>query len=145
MTWLISNGELTPEQTKAIELKPNRHRLIIGPPGSGKTQILLHRARYLIDNFNTQQERYHILVYTNVLKDYIESALHLLNIPADNISTFDHWIKEFHQKHLGRMPWNSQNNQPDFKKGSRSWPTVNPCPLHSPCFAVSSVGSVQAA
>jgi superfamily I DNA/RNA helicase len=117
MTWLVSNGELTPEQIKAIELNPNRHRLILGAPGSGKTQILLHRARYLIDKSNTQKERYHILVYTNVLKEYIESALHLLNIPAENISTFDHWIKEFHQKHLGRMPWNAQNNLPDFKKG----------------------------
>lgn len=115
MTWLVTNGELTTDQLKAIELKPNRHRLILGAPGSGKTQILLHRARYLIDNFNIKQERYHILVYTNVLKDYIESALHLLNIPPENISTFDHWVKEFHQEHLGRMPWNAQNNQPNFK------------------------------
>ena len=118
MIWLVSTGELTPEQIKAIELKPNRHRLILGAPGSGKTQILLHRARYLIDNLNTHRERYHIFVFNNVLKNYIESALHLLNIPAENITTFAHWIKEFHEKYLSRMPWDPRNNQPDFKKAA---------------------------
>ena len=48
-TWLVSPNELTAEQIRAIELSPHEHGVILGSPGSGKTQILLHRARYLCD------------------------------------------------------------------------------------------------
>ena len=39
-TWLVSRDELTPEQMRAIELSRQEHRVILGSPGSGKTQIL---------------------------------------------------------------------------------------------------------
>lgn len=44
--WLLPLEDLTPEQVRAVELKPSEHRLIFGGPGSGKTQVLLHRARH---------------------------------------------------------------------------------------------------
>ena len=41
-------GELHPDQIRAIEgLQVNGRYLIVGPPGSGKTSILLHRGQYL--------------------------------------------------------------------------------------------------
>ena len=43
--WLVPRSDLTPEQLRAIELPPTEHRVVIGGPGSGKTQMLLHRAR----------------------------------------------------------------------------------------------------
>jgi DNA helicase IV len=40
--------ELHPDQINAIEgLLPNGRYLLLGPPGSGKTSILLHRGQYL--------------------------------------------------------------------------------------------------
>ncbi len=58
MTWLIPRDELTNEQGRAAELKPDEHRLILGSPGSGKTMVLLHRARYLADEYRVPPERY---------------------------------------------------------------------------------------
>jgi superfamily I DNA/RNA helicase len=115
MTWLIPRNELTPDQIRAIELSPAENRAILGGPGSGKTQILLHRARYLADQLGVGPDRFRIFVYTNVLKDYIKSALSLLNLPDDAVLTFDHWCRLFYQQHVNsRMPWDAAKKQPDF-------------------------------
>lgn len=36
MSWLLHRTELTPEQLRIVEMSPESHRLILGPPGSGK-------------------------------------------------------------------------------------------------------------
>jgi len=115
MSWLIAPSELTPEQQRAIQLGPFEHRAIIGGPGSGKTQILLHRARYLCDTQRVSPERFRILVYTNVLKDYIKTALRDLRLPEENVTTFDHWCRTYYQEHINsRLPWDSEKRCPDF-------------------------------
>ncbi len=114
-TWLVPRNELTTEQMRAVELSPHEHRVILGAPGSGKTQILLHRARYLCDAFHVAEARFHIFVFTNLLKDYIRSALQLLNLPADCVTTLDRWCSEFYRGHIGRtLPQNRADNVPDF-------------------------------
>ena len=65
------------------------HRVVFGPPGSGKTQVLIHRAAYLRDSGDVRPDRFRILVFTNVLKDYIRSGLEMVNIPEGNVTTFD--------------------------------------------------------
>lgn len=115
MSWLIPPSELTPDQQRAVQLNPNEHRAIIGGPGSGKTQILLHRARYLCDTLKIPSDRFRIFVYTNVLKHYIRSALRDLHLPEDNVLTFDHWCRLYYQEHINkRLPWNAQAKTPDF-------------------------------
>src|SRR5262249_1764954 len=97
---------LTPEQLRAVELSPEEHRVILGPSGSGKTQILLHRARYLCDTFHLAEDRFHIFVLTNLLKEYLGSALQLLDLPAHCVTTLDRWCAEFYQGHIARtLPW----------------------------------------
>ena len=90
MSWLIPRSGLTPDQIRAIEMAPTENRAIVGGPGSGKTQILLHRVRWLCDRMSVGPDRYRILVFTNVLKDYIRSALQLLDLSEDAVMTFDH-------------------------------------------------------
>lgn len=115
MSWLIPPSELTPDQQRAVQLSPTEHRAIIGGPGSGKTQILLHRARYLCDSLKVAPDKFRILVYTNVLKDYIKTALRDLRLPEDNVLTFDHWCRLYYQQHINsRLPWDSEKKSPDF-------------------------------
>jgi superfamily I DNA/RNA helicase len=123
VSWLLARTELTVEQLRAVELPPNEHRLILGGPGSGKTQVLLHRAAFLRDRGRIQSDRYHVFVFTNTLKDYIRSALTLLDLPDRCVSTLDSWCIEYHRRHLGPVPQQAGGNgrfgrdrpQPDYR------------------------------
>ena len=113
--WLIPRAELTPEQLRAVELSPGEHRVILGGPGSGKTQILLHRAKFLADHLRCGSERFRVLVYTNVLKHYIESAFPLLDLPPESVLTFDDWCMTWYKANIReRVPWNAEEERPDF-------------------------------
>jgi superfamily I DNA/RNA helicase len=122
MSWLVPRDQLTAEQIRAVELPPTEHRLVIGGPGSGKTQVLLHRGAYLRDRFRTTPERFHIFVFTNALKTYIRSALNLLDIPESSVSTIDSWCRDYHRRHIGPEPtraatskrFGRKGNEPDF-------------------------------
>ncbi len=46
-TWWVEEGQLDDDQRKVAELKSKGSYLIKGPPGSGKTNLLLLRAKYL--------------------------------------------------------------------------------------------------
>lgn len=114
-TWLVPANELTLEQLRAVELDHKKHRVIMGGPGSGKTIVLLHRARYLRDKMDLGNHNFHIFVYTNVLKEYIKSALYLLDLPPDNLSTLGAWCVSYYREKIGgRLP--RKNKQIDFKE-----------------------------
>lgn len=114
-TWLLPRSELTPEQLRAIDLNHSEHQVISGAPGSGKTQILLHRADELRRRLKAPSNRFRILVFTNVLKKYIRSALELLDLPEDTVTTFDDWCKDLYLKHVGRtLPNDNEKKQRDF-------------------------------
>lgn len=114
-TWLVPRDELTPEQLRAIELDPSEHRLILGGPGSGKTQILLHRGQHLRDLWGVEPSRFRLFVYTKALKQYIRSALGLLDLPEECVSTLDSWCTSTYRAQTGRkLPRVPGGKQPDF-------------------------------
>ncbi len=114
-TWLIPFSDLTPEQQRAIQFTPDRHRVIFGAPGSGKTQILLHRANHLAREFNVPPSRFRIFVFNNVLKNYIQSALRLLDLPDDSILTYDNWCNLYYTSKISaRIPRDRTNPGPDY-------------------------------
>lgn len=100
MSWLVPRNELTIEQSRAVELSWDQHRLVLGSPGSGKTIVLVHRARHLIDTHKIPQGRYRLLIYTRVLKAYIRAGLDDLRLPIDSVTTFDSWCWEYYRDRI---------------------------------------------
>lgn len=116
MSWLVPRRGLTAEQGRAVEMSPKQHRLVLGSPGSGKTIVLVHRARHLIDTYEVPPERCRLIVYTNALKDYIRAALHDLDIPDNCVMTFDAWCGEYYRDQISkRLPWSGR---------SRDWESI---------------------
>lgn len=74
-TWLIHRDELTSEQLRAIELSPSEHRVIFGAPGSGKTQVLLHRAKYLMDTWQVPPDRFRIFGFQQSFEEIYSFGL----------------------------------------------------------------------
>ena len=100
MAWILSQKELTPDQKKAVELPFEQHQLIAGPPGSGKTQILVHRAYYLCKKYAAQTPDFRIFVFTNALKKYIKDGIDWMGLPQEKVMTFDSWCREYHKQHI---------------------------------------------
>jgi superfamily I DNA/RNA helicase len=116
MAWLVHRDELTAEQSRAVELNPREHRLILGSPGSGKTIVLLHRARHLADEYGVPAAGYRIMVFTRALKAYIRSALQDLDLPDDCVTTFDAWCLDYYHGHIDkRTPWDAVNKQMNYE------------------------------
>jgi len=113
--WLVPQDELTVDQLRGVQLPIDGHKLIYGPPGSGKTLALVHRARHLFDRYGIAPDRLRLFVYTRSLRDYILSALNLLRIPSECILGFDAWCRSYYTQHIAaRVPWDSNNRTPDF-------------------------------
>ena len=100
MAWILSQRELSPDQKKAVELPLEQNQLIIGPPGSGKTQILVHRAYYLCKKYAAQTPDFRIFVFTNSLKKYIKDGIDWMGLPEKKVMTFDSWCREYHTQHI---------------------------------------------
>lgn len=115
MSWLVPYGDLTTDQMRAVDASADTHRLIVGAPGSGKTLALLHRTARLRERYNVPVGRYRVMVFTNVLKQYIRAGAADLGIPLESICTYDAWCAEYFDAQIGgRRPWNAEKKMMDF-------------------------------
>lgn len=115
MSWLVPYADLTTEQMRAVDASAETHRLIVGAPGSGKTLALLHRTARLRERYHVAPGRYRLMVFTNVLKQYIRAGATDLGIPFDAICTYDAWCAEYFDKQIGgKRPWDAAKKMLDF-------------------------------
>jgi len=129
MPSVLHDSQLTREQRAIVELRPDRHHLVMGPPGSGKTQVLLHRARWLRQTYKTPPEGFCVLVYTNVLTYFLRQSLDFLGIPKDNVRTFDDWCADLWDKYVRKS---RPRTAPDRRgKSFIDFPAVRVGVLHS--------------
>ena len=90
--WLVPMEDLSADQAAAVAQDTSRNRIVVGGPGSGKTLVLAHRAYAIVTARETPRDRVHLLVYTNMLSNYIAGGLADLRL-ADICSTFDFWVR----------------------------------------------------
>lgn len=116
-TWLLPRIDLTPEQLRVVEMPPDEHRVVLGSPGSGKTQVLAHRAAYLAETYNIDPKRYRVFVFTNVIREFIGSGLEFLGLPEEVASTFDHWCRVLYNDYSSSfLPKRSGGRGIDFER-----------------------------
>jgi superfamily I DNA/RNA helicase len=114
-TWLLHRSELTPDQLAVVEAPPTENRLVLGPPGSGKTQVLVHRAAHLSEAYKVPPSRFRAFVFTNVIREYIRSGFEFLGLPDGSVSTLDYWTTAIYEEHVSRrLPRKRDGKTPDF-------------------------------
>ena len=114
MTWLPPLDRLTQAQSASVTAETNRPLILRGGPGSGKTVVLLHRAKRL-GLASGHPSKVALLVYTNVLRDFIRSATHELGLSEETVLTFDHWCRLRYVELVGPPPVDKQGH-PDFSQ-----------------------------
>lgn len=90
-SWWKSVSELDDDQKKAIALDEDEDHLIVGPPGCGKTNLLLLRASYLHAKGTTNIK---VLAFGRVLREFISAGTEHYPFAADKVQTFVRWAYE---------------------------------------------------
>lgn len=100
-TWWVSKNELNDEQTEVIALPLDGSHLVIGPPGSGKTNLLLLRANYatLAGHPNIA-----VIVFTRTLQEFIISGASQYDFPASKVMTCIGWQSSLIREYGGTVP-----------------------------------------
>lgn len=113
-SWWRSKDEMDEDQTNFITLPPKGRYALIGPPGSGKTNLLLLRALYTA---GTGEKNVLILTYTKSLADFIRTGIGSSGlITIDQVKTFHSWACSHILEHLGERAVSAGT---DFDDNSR--------------------------
>lgn len=83
-TWWKDPADLIPEQADLLDLPEAQSLLIKGPPGSGKTNLMLLRANQL---FLGDRPNLHVVVFGSVLKQFIQIGGTQYKFPSEKIVT----------------------------------------------------------
>ena len=92
--WMISENQLDDIQTRIATQSIDKSLLITGCAGSGKTILALHRAVHIEE----EEESYFVIVYTKVLRKFIEDGIRQLDLDPDRIIHYHEWKKDPNRK-----------------------------------------------
>jgi superfamily I DNA and RNA helicase len=100
--WWRRLRELDPDQQAAFQLPTDGNHLVVGPPGSGKTNILILRAQFIS---STGLSNVRLIVYTRVLRNFIATGCGSeINFPSDQVNTFASWAENLIRERGGKIP-----------------------------------------
>jgi superfamily I DNA/RNA helicase len=98
-SWWRSKSELDTEQMAFITLPPRGRYSLIGPPGSGKTNLLLLRAQYIA---GTGEKNVLVITYTKALADFIRTGISSSGLISSNqVRTYHSWAASHILEQLG--------------------------------------------
>lgn len=90
-TWWVKADQLDADQRRVIALPRGGSYLLFGPPGSGKTNLLLLRAAFLGKaGFGDLA----ILTFTRALRDYLSVGAAQYRIQPERVQTLREWLME---------------------------------------------------
>lgn len=95
-TWWTKPEQLDPDQKRAVSLSLSGDYVIVGPPGSGKTNLVLLRAAYLQAK---GRSNFLVLTFGRVLREFIASGTDAAKVSPDRILTYNAWATEIARSH----------------------------------------------
>lgn len=108
---------MTPNQLKAVKSSPSTHLLVLGPAGSGKTQLLLHRAAYIKKENKLSSLDYRIFVLSEMVREFIKREVRQIGLSEEVVYSFNHWCREFYEQHISLdLPRTYINLRVDYKR-----------------------------
>lgn len=90
-TWWTQPGELDDTQREIVALADDGNFLIIGPPGCGKTNLLILRASLF---YRKKIRNFVILTLGRVLREFLVTGTANYPFPGDKIQTYVSWARE---------------------------------------------------
>ena len=99
-TWWVRPEQLDDAQRKVIALPPDGNYLVTGPPGSGKTNLLVLRADYL---HRSGRPNLIVLVFNRTLEEFIAHCPGPYGVPREKLSTLQRWQMQLINQ-LGGVP-----------------------------------------
>jgi superfamily I DNA/RNA helicase len=101
-SWWRKKEEMDDDQRSFILLPQQGKYALVGPPGSGKTNLLLLRAEYWAGR---GERNALIITYTNALANFIKTGLGRAELVSpDQIRTYHSWAGEHILHHFGKLP-----------------------------------------
>jgi superfamily I DNA/RNA helicase len=113
-TWWVDPTQLDEDQKEVLMATPEASLLIVGPPGCGKTNILMLRANYVRPIGSRQL----FLTFTRALAEHLRSGPNVGRadqMQKEEISTFMGWAKSVIRNQGGTLP-DETNNFEDNRK-----------------------------
>lgn len=107
-SWWRSKNELDDDQKAFIQLPPHGRYSLVGPPGSGKTNLLLLRAQFIA---GMGEKNVLIVTYTKALADFIRTGISATGlISPTQVKTYHSWASSHILENLGQsaLPKNAE-------------------------------------
>lgn len=98
--WWAKRDQLDKEQIALIEdLSLRENHLVLGPPGSGKTNVLLRRAQFVRSQ---QMPNVLVITFTRALTEFIKTGCYDAQgreiFPGECVTTLESWIRTLYRK-----------------------------------------------
>lgn len=91
-TWWVKEEQLDDDQKAFASLGPDGSHLLVGPPGCGKTNLLLLRAKYM---FLAGHTNILVIVFTKTLQEFIAHGSDAYGLPEGVVQTLRSWQVDF--------------------------------------------------
>lgn len=87
--WWTKLEQMDEDQKRFVRLDANGKHLLVGPPGSGKTNLIVMRARFI---YGSSLKNVLVLTFTRSLRDFICTGVaEKKYLEPEQIQTFKHW------------------------------------------------------
>ena len=95
-TWWVRPEQLDEDQRRVVALPISGNHLIQGPPGSGKTNLLLLRSTYLA---RAGHRNVLLIVFTRTLREFLQAGASTYDVDPARILTCRRWQHLFLREH----------------------------------------------